>query len=105
MTPIDRRLLKMPSAMRRKLLMHSYARAARAPRKAKREMQAETEIHIATAEDGVTRILSAQPRPCGVCGFPRTMFVCRHGRTRCYECDEGFSKAETAIALGIGARA
>lgn len=66
----------------------------------------DVEITIATDGAGVSRILVAEPRPCGVCGFPRTLFVSRHGSTRCYECDHGFTKAEEAMRreqLGIGA--
>jgi|HubBroStandDraft_3_1064219.scaffolds.fasta_scaffold123854_4 hypothetical protein len=56
------------------------------------------EIEIAsTTQDGITRLLVTTPKPCGICGQARALFVCRKGTTRCLECDEGFQKAETAM--------
>lgn len=108
LTPIERRLMKMPAAARRRVLMQSYLAARQRGRKGKRmERQTESDLELTIATDGagVSRILTAVPRDCGVCGFPRTLFVSRNGRTRCYECDHGFCKAEEAMKreqLGLG---
>ena len=93
----------MPPAMRRKILMQSYrAQMLKKKRKGKPMIVDISEIEIASSNDGVTRVLVASPKPCGVCGEPRTMFVCRTGKTRCYICDEGFLKAEAAMIQGVG---
>lgn len=105
--------MKMRPADRRRLLMLSYGAQAKRKRhradegrKGKSHMDNDLELTIATDGAGVSRILTAEPRGCGVCGFPRTLFVSRNGRTRCYECDHGFCKAEAEMVrqgLGISA--
>lgn len=88
--------------------MQSYLAARERGPKGKpmeRPTQSDIEITIATDGAGVSRILTAAPRPCGICGEPRTLFVSRAGNTRCYECDHGFVRAAEAIArerLGVG---
>ena len=91
----------MRPAVRRKLLMHSYRtakeKAGRPGKGRKGKSLMPNEIEIATTDDGVVRVLTAEPQVCGICGEARTLFISRHGRTRCYRCDEGFEKAEAAM--------